>query len=42
MEFEPDDYEIIFNYQPVERAKPEEYPEEIRKILEESGYFTQE
>ncbi len=42
MGFKPEDYEIIFNYQPIERAKPEDYPEEIRKILEESGYFDQE
>ncbi len=37
--FNPDDYEIVFDYHPIERAKPEDFPEEIRKVLQESGYF---
>lgn len=37
--FNPDDYQILFNYTPVEKAKPEDFPESIRKIMEETGYF---
>lgn len=37
--FNPDDYQILFNYTPIEKAKPEDFPESIRKMMEDAGYF---
>ncbi len=40
--FNPDDFEILFNYQPVEALKPEDFPEGVRQSLIDSGFFEQE
>lgn len=37
--FNPNDYEIVFNYTPLDKPSPEDFPPEIRKALEAAGYF---
>ncbi len=37
--FNPNDYEIILNYTPLDKPSPDDFPPDIRQVLEEAGYF---
>lgn len=37
--FNPSDYEILFEYDPLEKSTPDDFPPAIREILEKAGYF---
>lgn len=37
--FNPNDYEILFEYDPLEKSTPDDFPPAIREILEKAGYF---
>ncbi len=37
--FNPDDYQILYDFIPVEKLSPDDFPPDIRQILEEQGYF---